>query len=383
MKRANSSLVISVVCLLSASGALAEDGIQQAVALDEEMTVAAEESTSESVDSAKSNVTDGEGVQKEAPPVVAKVADTKPQIPADAIVSQGERFAIDDKGFSIVAPQGWVVRKNLPRTSLLMQAQVSGSEYPRNIAVVRFKEPKFISADSAQQFAEHLLASFPRVSSTIEGYSLRSHEAIKMTDGREGWMFYTEYSDAGRKMMQAHVLVSSQTSHYLATFTDVAEHFEGVPNGEQFLSEAWSAMTSIELDSPSPAAGFGLRVMVGGLIGIALLMLLSTIARKFFAKRYYRSVADADESFDPPTGNATEISSIPSKPLVSVASGISGVAEKTEYTDDMIDDVVEKTVRSGFSRIVKMSTKSAVSAPDDEDLNFSSQKPTNEFKRGA
>jgi hypothetical protein len=142
-------------------------------------------------------------------------------------------------------------------------------------------------------------------------------------------------------------------------------------------------MTSIELDSPSPAAGFGLRVMVGGLIGIALLMLLSTIARKFFAKRYYRSVADADESFDPPTGNATEISSIPSKPLVSVASGISGVAEKTEYTDDMIDDVVEKTVRSGFSRIVKMSTKSAVSAPDDEDLHFSSQKPTNEFKRGA
>lgn len=378
-------IFLSLVAYFSmASIARAEDGTSEAVPLDQDMVA---DTITDEVSAAAEPKKDDSAPKPDravVSRVVAEQVESKAQIPADGVISTGERVSIDGKGFTIIAPLGWVVRKNLPRTSLLMQAPVNGTVYPRNIAVVRFKEPKYITPASAQEFADHLVASFPQVSSTIEGYSLRSHEPIKMADGRDGWMFYTEYLDSGRKMMQAHVLVSSQTNHYLATFTDVAEHFEGGPNGEQFLTEAWTAMTSIELDSATPSSGFGIRVMVIALIGVGTLMLLSTVARKILAKRYYRSVADSTEA-DEVSGITSEVKSqTVSRTLSPAVSGVSSGAIETDYSEEVIDEIVEATVRSGFSKIVNLRSKAVSTTPDDEEIDFKSQeKSTSQFKRGA
>ncbi len=163
------------------------------------------------------------------------------------------RIALDDKGFSVVPPSEWTVRRDLPRTSLFLQAVTkSESEYPRNIAVVKFTGPKIMNEVTAEEFSSYLVRNFPSSSPDIVDYQLRNHQPVQMADGREGILFYTDFKDHGRAMMQAHILVSSQTHHYLVTFTDLAEHFENPSGSSEFLAEAWESMISIELNSPNP-----------------------------------------------------------------------------------------------------------------------------------
>ena len=372
--------------ILVSTSVFAETEITETVDLDESAVVesqpldeASVEANAGATESVKTNVVKAQEPSPSMPPTKVEA------LPEGAFLSSGQRVAIDGKGFSIVAPQGWVVQKDLPRSSLFVQAQVPATQYPRNISVVRFKDPKYISAISAQEFAERLVALFPQVSSTIEGYSLRSHESIKMADGREGWLFYTDFTDSGRKMMQAHVLVSSETNHYLATFTDVAEHFEGAVGGEEFLSEAWGAMTSIELDSPNPVQGLNMQLIIGGLIGLSLLIVFSTMARKFFAKRHYRAMSDSEELDVSEPDDVMTSSKLPvqtGRP-VSAVSGISSLSATAELADENIDELVDQTVRSGFSRIIKFKSKAVDTTPDDEELEFDSDENSKRLKRGA
>lgn len=73
-------------------------------------------------------------------------------IPEGAELSGGERFEIEGKGFSMVAPAGWTVQRNLARLSLVLGARVSGTNYPRNITVMRAKGPVFINEETAASF---------------------------------------------------------------------------------------------------------------------------------------------------------------------------------------------------------------------------------------
>jgi hypothetical protein len=383
VKRVFKIMVVVGCEILATTLVHAEGETADPVALDQNMVVESKISTGDEKEESSTSVADGQPRKNQK--VKPVTVEARESLPAGALVSSGERVAIDGKGFSIIAPQGWVVRKNLPRSSLFVQAQVPASQYPRNISVVRFAEPKIISAVSAQEFADRLVASFPQVSSTIEGYSLRSHESIKMLDGREGWLFYTEFSDSGRKMMQAHVLVSSETNHYLATYTDVAEHFDGAAAGDAFLSEAWGAMTSIELNSPSPGLGFDVRRITAVLIGLSLLFIFSTLVRKFIAKRHYRAMSDAEEGLENELDDS--LSTIKSRSkmdnLATAVSGISALSGGVDLADENVDDTVEETVTSSFSRIVKLKAKKVTTTPDDDDLEFNSEDKGNRLKRGA
>ena len=231
---------------------------------------------------------DGDGeVSEQAPAAVTQL----PPPPAGTEISQGERIAIDGKGFSVVAPTGWVTQRNLPRSSLFLQARVTGAEYPRNITVVRFNEPVLINESTANDFAERLVKLYPAASSTIENYTLRNHQSIQMADGREGILFYTDFMGSGRKMMQAHILVSSETNHYLVSYTDVAEHFENPGDSSPFLADAWASMISIQLDSPNPVPANGLGSTILSLIGIVFLVGVFTFIRKNIAGRKYKEYA--------------------------------------------------------------------------------------------
>jgi hypothetical protein len=216
-------------------------------------------------------------------------------IPEGSEISSGDRFAIDGKGFSIIAPLKWIVRKNMARSSLVIEARVSGTEYPRNIVVVRWKDPVLINEETAQTFEQRIVKTYPLSSPSIENFALRNHQNIQMEDGREAILIYTEFTGSGRKMMQAHVLLSSETDHYLVTYTDVAEHFENPSEGDPFLAEAWASMTSIQLNSPNPVAEESLKKWIMGVVGLLGIVGMATVTRKALAARSYRKFGNLED----------------------------------------------------------------------------------------
>ena len=227
---------------------------------------------------------------EQVPEVVAQpVSPPQVVIPEGAEISQGERLAIDGKGFSIKPPVGWIVQRNIPRISLSISAPVAEGQYPRNINVVRFSGPLVINQDSAERFGDKLVKDFPATSATIEGYTLRNSQEIQMADGRNAYLFYADFLGSGRKMMQAHVLLSSETNHYLISFTDVAENFESsTEQGQsQFFNDAWASITSTELDSPSPNPSQDLFFVIEAVVGLGFIwMVIGFLRRKMQANQY-------------------------------------------------------------------------------------------------
>ena len=357
----------------------------EATAIDESV-IAAPEKTEDEAPSTSVKVKPGVVAAK--PSSTSSSAVLTP-VPEGSEVSRGERFAIDVKGFSIVAPPGWIVQKNLARSSLYTQARVAEGDYPRNISVVRFQGPRLINEITAQEFSDRLVKTFPQTSSTIANYTLRNHQVIQMEDGREGILIYTDFLGSGRKMMQAHVLVSSETNHYLSTFTDVAEHFENPSDGAQFLAEAWSAMTSIQLDSATPSPGRGIEIAIGSILALGLLYFGVSTVRKFMASRSYKEFSNLDPGEGSsliPNESPNGISQIPSN----ISQIASVVTQKIEPISDsaahMEGDLSEdEGIRSAMgSRLVKLTRKISRKPKDVEaDLEFVSEEIKQEFKRGA
>lgn len=220
------------------------------------------------------------------------------EIPEGAELSGGERFEIDGKGFSMVAPVGWTVQRNLARLSLVLGARVSGTNYPRNITVMRAKGSVFINEETAASFETSIAKNFPLTSSTIDKFAIRNHQTIPMEDGREAILIYAEFLGSGKSMMQAHIVLSSATDHYVVTFTDVAEHFENPGEGGQFLAEAWASMTSIQLDSPNPLPSEGLKDVFIWMGALFALLFGFGMIRKVMAARSYEKAEELDEDAD-------------------------------------------------------------------------------------
>lgn len=234
-----------------------------------------------------------ENVESESPPVDSQVA-AKVQIPEGAEISQGERIVIDGKGFSIKPPVGWIVQRDVHRVSLALVAPVPEGQYPSNINVIRFSGAKIINQETAEKFAEKIIKDFPAASPTIDAYTLRNSQSIDLADGRKALMFYTDFLGSGRKMMQAHVLASSETNHYLITYTDAAENFE--PNAEgvqsQVFNLAWESLASLELDSPNPVPSQELTWILS-IVGILVIAwFVFSFIRNRRAAAEYRQFAD-------------------------------------------------------------------------------------------
>jgi len=319
----------------------------------------------------------------------ANVAQLPPP-PSGAEISQGERLTIDGKGFSIVAPTGWIVQRNLPRSSLFLQARVIGAEYPRNIAVVRFNESVLINESTANGFAERLVKLYPAASSTIENYTLRNHQSIQMADGREGILFYTDFTGSGRKMMQAHILVSSETNHYLVTYTDVAEHFENPGDNSPFLAEAWSSMTSIQLDSPNPVPTGGMDTTVMSLIGIVIIGGAAAIFRKIVAGIRYKEYATqaVSEGGDLTTKASSSVSGMDTS--MYAPTGKTENVTDSDYADDgeesgTTDDGISSGIGGRLLKFRKKPNEVDDSQNDGAgDLEFTEDAvPKQKLKRGA
>lgn len=209
-----------------------------------------------------------------APPVVPVKARNAPAggkvgLAHPDFIADGSRVTVRDGDFSLKPPKGWEVFTKLDSLTLLMQIpKQQGMRYQRTIQVASFSEPRFIDEMTAKEYEAVIVQKFSAVSSAIEDYRVRNHMNIDLVDGRSALLFYTEFKLEGVDLMQAHILVSSAERHYLMTYTDIAEHFEG-DEANQFLTEAWESMTSVELSTDTPR-----RFETFAAMGVALIALV-------------------------------------------------------------------------------------------------------------
>jgi len=203
------------------------------------------------------------------------------------VVSEGERIEIDDGLFSIETPTGWNIHLGHPSLALLMQVQKEpGMKYQRTIQIASFSDAKYIDDLTKQYFEELIVRRFSQASASVEDFRIRNSMIIQMDDGRDGLLFYSEFLLEGVPLMQAHILVSSSERHFLMTFTDLAEHFEGA-QAANYLNTAWASMTSIQVNGATPVRYSEIKtvgMIAGGLI--FLVIGFSFFSRKRAGKKY-------------------------------------------------------------------------------------------------
>ena len=188
------------------------------------------------------------------------------------VISNGDRYVDQKKGFSIMPPLGWEIHTDYPNLSLLLQVPFAkGLAYQRTIQIMAFKGPKYIDDITRRDFEKIIVQRYSKVSQSIKNFRVRNHMITKMEDEREGILYYTEFDLEHKRMMQAHILVSSSSRSFLLTYTDVIEHFEG-EKANEYLTKAWESMTSIKLGSDAPVRFQ--KTFLLGLIAICVLILL-------------------------------------------------------------------------------------------------------------
>ena len=101
-------------------------------------------------------------------------------------------------------------------------------KYQRTIQIAGFSGKKFIDDMTAREFADVIRRKFANMDGTLTDFEIRNHQIIDMADGRKAILYYTSFKIEDTDLMQAHLLSSSSTRHYLTTYTDIAEHLEGV-----------------------------------------------------------------------------------------------------------------------------------------------------------
>ncbi len=232
------------------------------------------------------------------PPPVAGAGDAPAAAPVEFnpdvpdSVGSGERLVIREGEFSMNGPSGWNVFTKHPSLTLLMQAPKDPNlKYQRTIQVAAFTGPKFIDNVTAKEFEDIITQKFKTAMLGIEDFNLRNHSEVEMADGREGILFYSSFKINDVSLMQAHILVSSQDKHYLLTYTDVVEHFES-DSSNQYLTEAWDAMISAELNSPTPVRFQTGIMVVAGIIGVIVLLLIGVVIARRRAGNEYKEYAD-------------------------------------------------------------------------------------------
>jgi hypothetical protein len=232
-------------------------------------------------------------------------------------IGTGERVMLRDGDFSVIPPTGWEVYEHLNDLTLLMQMpHQTGVKYQRTIQVASFARPRYIDETTAKEYEEVITRKFAATSAAIEGYRIRNHMVIDMADGRQGLLFYSEFTLDNVQLMQAHILVSSADRHYLMTFTDVAAHIES-DAAKQFFTEAWDAMISVQLGAPTP--GRFSVITYGAVAAGAVLVVICALVwiRRRRAARQYSDYAEEE-------GDGTVQTSLPVTLMSGMSSSVSG-----------------------------------------------------------
>lgn len=248
------------------------------------------------------------------------------------LLSEGARLELKGGDFSIEPPKGWEVYTQQPGLTLFTQPPHDEKfKYQRSIQVAAFDGPRYMDDLTGKEFEEQIPLKFAASSPMISDYKVRSHMPVEMADSRHGLLFYTELKMQDVPLMQAHILVSSDKNHYLLTFTDVASHFED-ESESQFLTEAWAAMTSVQLKGRTPVPYQSTAMLGGGVAGVLALCSLIWFVRNYRAKKAYEMYGSGRglDDVDVKTGNESRILNKGGAPASSGVSGMTFVGDEDD-----------------------------------------------------
>ncbi|MDD9950660.1 MAG: hypothetical protein OXT67_03750 [Zetaproteobacteria bacterium] len=182
--------------------------------------------------------------------------------------SDGSAIHLEKKGFSIAPPEGWEYRFDHYGASFLTQdVLLQGEKFQRNIQVMRFATPRFLDVTTAEEFMHLIPERMSAARPDLESYHMRNYQFTELANGNKGILFYAGFTVNGYDMMQAHILTSSSTNAYLATYTDLAKNMDGSEDHESFRY-AWSSLTSLDTGGVS---GYRYAWLWQGISAIALL----------------------------------------------------------------------------------------------------------------
>lgn len=210
-------------------------------------------------------------------------------------ISKGQKIEVPSKEFSMFAPLGWEIRKDISSTSLFLRVPYrSHDSYQRNIQVLSFKNSVYIDDISAQNFEKKILSRYTK-SKSVQDFEMRDHSFVKLKNGMDAILYYSSFELGSLKMMQAHLLASSAKRHYLVTFTDLRDQFQ---EGSEVFKAAWNSMTSLELTS-SPGQRYQYTFIVSALVllfallGFVFFLLKLSTAKKLLNKHDHELTAGA------------------------------------------------------------------------------------------
>ena len=217
----------------------------------------------------------------------------------EQIATGNERYEYPEKGLTIIPPAGFLVHENNSGFFLnFSEPPVAQKQkkftYRRNIQVYWNNDYRYIDETSAAEFKEIIPQKFEKYGG-ITNYQM-SPPSIVDLGKRKGILFYNTYNIDAAEMMHVMMIISSKTSHYVVTYTDLKENYDKNENNEEYNSVWWNCFTSIGLDSESPIR---YQNVIYGSIGLGILLLIGMFIfmfRSSISSKSYHSFAD--ESVD-------------------------------------------------------------------------------------
>lgn len=193
------------------------------------------------------------------------------------------RFDFGDRGFSMIPPMGWTVRPVVQAQPIeIVSPDDKKTSYRGNIKIMRFNKPISLTDSTKEQIAE-LITKKHSYLSYIEGYRVRKGNESELNDGTQAVLYYSDFEINDLSMMQAHVIIPGKDHHFIATYTDLAQNFDG-EKSEIFLETVWPALASIKVADPAPVESKWQHFLPTA-VGLTLLVLLSIFIFKFLKKR--------------------------------------------------------------------------------------------------
>ena len=224
----------------------------------------------------------------------------------------GETVQDERTGFSIDAPAGWEVSANTDGATFLFQAPFDESAaYRRNIRIMSFSGSRYIDDVSLNEFVKEIEEKSTKMSNLVSNYRVRDLTLIELADQSPAGLFYADFYLDQIAMMQMRILISSQTNHYLLTYTDIQENFENSGNG--YLDEAYQAFLTAKLPSRAPGRSDLFKSVIPIVCGLLGICLLFSIYRRFQINRLGRGIKEYEDDYvgDPTPTEEDRIDDMP------------------------------------------------------------------------
>ena len=224
------------------------------------------------------------------------------QILEEENIVQGELVELSEEGISIVAPKGWEILKKFAGQRLyLREPKKPGKidydkpQFQRNITLAVSYEGTPVDDKQFDIIREKMMNTFAKAAG-VEAYTIAEKaQYFDYKAKKDGMIIQSSFFLNGFPMTQVHIYVSNKEKNVLVSYTDLTESFEANPSA---YDEAWSSITSINLDGDAVAGRYDDLIKKASLFGPIIVLILAVIFFfRYRAKRRYGDHMLSEASF--------------------------------------------------------------------------------------